>query len=281
MEPEGSSNGGGAAAEDGGAAAAMAEARQAALEEMMEMEARMGGGGPPPPGAGGPGGDGGGGPSNALHGLLRKLGAGLDELLPSAAMTASRMKAIMTGLKADDDGRQLAALSELCELLSLGTEESMGALSVDSIAPLLVQQLRKEHNPDLMLLASRALCHMIDALPSSGAVIVHCDAVPLFCERLICIEYIDLAEQSLQVTRLPAPPRRRPPAPRPARSPARRAAARAPPAAASAAALPGGDSARPPPARACASTPRLVYGPRSSTEGKAHSVLSLRLAMVS
>ena len=70
-------------------------------------------------------------------------------------MTASRMKAIMTGLKADDDGRQLAALSELCELLSLGTEESMGALSVDSIAPLLVQQLRKEHNPDLMLLASR------------------------------------------------------------------------------------------------------------------------------
>ena len=188
----------------------------------------MGGGGPPPPGAGGPGGDGGGGPSNALHGLLRKLGAGLDELLPSAAMTASRMKAIMTGLKADDDGRQLAALSELCELLSLGTEESMGALSVDSIAPLLVQQLRKEHNPDLMLLASRALCHMIDALPSSGAVIVHCDAVPLFCERLICIEYIDLAEQSLQVRaflRRPAAA----PAPAPPPPPARRATARAPP----------------------------------------------------
>ena len=146
-------------------------------------------------------------------------------------MTASRMKAIMTGLKADDDGRQLAALSELCELLSLGTEESMGALSVDSIAPLLVQQLRKEHNPDLMLLASRALCHMIDALPSSGAVIVHCDAVPLFCERLICIEYIDLAEQSLQVRgpscAAPPPPPR--PAPAPPPPPAAPPPARPPP----------------------------------------------------
>eukprot|EP00966_Prymnesium_polylepis_P003937 89987-Prymnesium_polylepis.1 len=66
-------------------------------------------------------------------------------------------------MKADDDGRQLAALSELCELLSIGSEESIAALSVDIFVPLLVQMLRKEHNADIMLLASRAMCHMIDA----------------------------------------------------------------------------------------------------------------------
>ena len=49
-----------------------------------------------------------------------------------------------------------------------------------------------------MLLSSRAMCHMMDVLPSSPAALVHYDAVPLFCERLLSIEYIDLAEQALQ-----------------------------------------------------------------------------------
>ena len=61
-----------------------------------------------------------GAPSNALHGLLRKLGAGLDDLLPSISASHSKLKAILTGLKADDDGRQLVSLNELCELLSIG-----------------------------------------------------------------------------------------------------------------------------------------------------------------
>mmetsp|Transcript_58754 Transcript_58754/g.97051 ORF Transcript_58754/g.97051 Transcript_58754/m.97051 type:complete len:1917 (+) Transcript_58754:53-5803(+) len=139
-----------------------------------------------------------GGPSSALQGLLRKLGAGLDDFLPAVANSNSRLKTILAGLKAEDDGLQLASLSELCELLSIGTEESMSALSVDVFVPLLVQLLRREHNADIMLLASRALCHMVDAIPSSSAAIVHYDGVPLFCERLLSIEYIDLAEQALQ-----------------------------------------------------------------------------------
>merc|ERR1719424_882990 len=71
-------------------------------------------------------------------------------------------------------------------------------MSVDVFVPLLVSMLRKEHNADIMLLAARAMCHMMDVLPSSPAALVHYDAVPLFCERLLTIEYIDLAEQALQ-----------------------------------------------------------------------------------
>lgn len=166
--------------------AQLEEAEREAQEMMEESEAR-----------GGPG-QSWGGPSNALQGLLRKLGAGLDDLLPTVSASHSRLKTILSGLKAEDDGMQLASLSELCELLSIGTEESMSALSVDVFVPLLVQLLRREHNADIMLLASRALCHMIDAIPSSSAAIVHYDGVPLFCERLLSIEYIDLAEQALQ-----------------------------------------------------------------------------------
>lgn len=52
--------------------------------------------------------------SSALHGLLRKLGAGLDDLLPGASLTHSRLKGILAGLRADgEEGRQLEALSSL------------------------------------------------------------------------------------------------------------------------------------------------------------------------
>eukprot|EP00983_Pelagomonas_calceolata_P009762 316571-Pelagomonas_calceolata.AAC.4 len=40
---------------------------------------------------------------------------------------------------------------------------------------------------------------MADVLPVSCGAIVRHGAVPAFCQRLLTIEYIDLAEQSLQV----------------------------------------------------------------------------------
>ena len=67
------------------------------------------------------------------------------------------------------------------------------------MGPIQVNLLNAEHNPDIMLLAARALTFMADVMPSSCSAIVRCDAVPAFCARLLSIEYIDLAEQSLQV----------------------------------------------------------------------------------
>ncbi|KAL1362137.1 hypothetical protein HN51_010411 [Arachis hypogaea] len=144
--------------------------------------------------------------SSALQGLLRKLGAGLDDLLPSSAMGSSsashqsgRLKKILFGLRADgEEGRQVEALTQLCEMLSIGTEESLSTFSVDSFVPVLVGLLNHESNPDIMLLAARALTHLCDVLPSSCAAVVHYGAVSIFCARLLTIEYMDLAEQSLQ-----------------------------------------------------------------------------------
>ena len=137
--------------------------------------------------------------SNALNGLLRKLGAGIDDLLPpssSISMQNSRFKQILNGLRADGEpGRQLESLNELCELLSIGTEDSLSSFSVEAFVPVLVTLLNCEHNPDMMLLAARALTHLCDVLPSSCAAVVHHGAVQCFCARLLTIEYIDLAEQ--------------------------------------------------------------------------------------
>ncbi|GFS38709.1 HECT ubiquitin protein ligase family protein KAK [Actinidia rufa] len=142
--------------------------------------------------------------SSALQGLLRKLGAGLDDLLPSSAMGSSsqqsgRLKKILSGLRADgEEGKQVEALTQLCEMLSIGTEESLSTFSVDSFVPVLVGLLNHESNPDIMLLAARALTHLCDVLPSSCAAVVHYGAVSCFVARLLTIEYMDLAEQSLQ-----------------------------------------------------------------------------------
>ncbi|CAL5035273.1 unnamed protein product [Urochloa decumbens] len=150
--------------------------------------------------------------SSALQGLLRKLGAGLDDILPSSTLSAGavssssmsgqlggRLKKILVGLRADgEDGRQVEALTQLCEMLSIGTEESLGSFSVDSFVPVLVGLLNHESNPDIMLLAARALTHLCDVLPSSCSAVVHYGAVPCFCARLLTIEYMDLAEQCLQ-----------------------------------------------------------------------------------
>lgn len=142
--------------------------------------------------------------SSAIQGLLRKLG--VDEFLPTGSRSGSgesnmstRMKKILTGLRADgEEGKQVEALTQLCEILSIGTEESLGSFSVDAFVPVLVGLLNLESNADVMLLAARALTHLCDVLPSSCSAVVHYGAVPVFCARLLTIEYMDLAEQSLQ-----------------------------------------------------------------------------------
>jgi len=76
------------------------------------------------------------------------------------------------------------------------------AYTCSSLRLLQVQLLNAEHNPDVMLLAARAITFLADVLPSSCSSIVRHGAVPVFCARLLTIEYIDLAEQSLQVIHL-------------------------------------------------------------------------------
>ncbi|XP_011092986.1 E3 ubiquitin-protein ligase UPL3 isoform X1 [Sesamum indicum] len=139
--------------------------------------------------------------SSALQGLLRNLA-----LLPSSAMgsvssshQSGRLKKILSGLRADgEEGRQVEALTQLCDMLSIGPEESLSTFSVDSFVPVLVGLLNHESNPDIMLFAARALTHLVDVLPSSCAAVVHYGAVSCFVARLLTIEYMDLAEQSLQ-----------------------------------------------------------------------------------
>eukprot|EP00891_Asterochloris_glomerata_P005589 jgi/Astpho2/5589/e_gw1.00079.2.1_t len=120
-------------------------------------------------------------------------------MVSPSGLSSSKLKSIMATLKApEDDMAQLETLGRLCEMLSISSEEQLSVLPVDQLVPVLVSLLNAEHSPDLMLLAARAITFLADVMPSACSAIVRHGAVPAFCARLMTIEYIDLAEQSLQ-----------------------------------------------------------------------------------
>ncbi|KAH7513016.1 hypothetical protein FEM48_Zijuj12G0151700 [Ziziphus jujuba var. spinosa] len=110
-----------------------------------------------------------------------------------------KFKRIITSLREETEpSGQLAVLTELCEVLSFCTENSLSSMTSDSLAPHLVKLAKHETNPDIMLLAIRAITYLCDVYPRSSAFLVRHDAVPALCQRLMAIEYLDLAEQCLQ-----------------------------------------------------------------------------------
>jgi len=93
--------------------------------------------------------------------------------------------------------KQLMGVQELCEILSMSTEDTLIGFSPDQFIPPLVQLMSMEHNPEMMLYACRCIHNMVEALPHSVNLLIHLGAVPIICEKLHSIEYIDLAEQGL------------------------------------------------------------------------------------
>ncbi|KAA1100638.1 Ubiquitin fusion degradation protein 4, variant 2 [Puccinia graminis f. sp. tritici] len=178
----------------------------------------------------------GGGSGGALAGLDAMGISGLRGLGGIMAGFTHRLKNILQSLKARGSGSstsRLAALQELAEILAVSTEDTLaGYFQTDSFARELVGILRGEsghnesedeedevalvaaltatgsssgsyHHPssgtevEQMLLASRCLANLMEALPGSAHTVVHHGAVPVLCAKLLEINFIDLAEQSL------------------------------------------------------------------------------------
>ncbi|KAF9991076.1 Ubiquitin fusion degradation protein 4 [Mortierella antarctica] len=119
---------------------------------------------------------------------------------------SSRLKGILANLRAyEDPSLQLIALQELALQLSMATEDNLaGYFSCDAFVKELVILLRGsgdgDDNAEMMLLACRCLSNLMEAMPASVGSVVYGGAVPILCSKLIEIQYIDLAEQSLTRT---------------------------------------------------------------------------------
>lgn len=118
---------------------------------------------------------------------------------------SSRLRDILVNLKMKDDPSvQLIALQELSDLLLVSNEDNLaGQFSSDAFVKELVTLMQPsefgEENPEIMLLACRSLANLMEAIRGSVANVVHGGAVPVLCQKLLDIQFIDLAEQALSV----------------------------------------------------------------------------------
>ncbi|KAK7414612.1 Ubiquitin fusion degradation protein 4 [Neonectria punicea] len=136
-------------------------------------------------GFGGPGGPG------SLSSTLRALTGMMSGL-------TSRLRELLHNLRHDDLSVQLIALQELSEILLVSNEDNLsGHFAPDAFVKELVILMNKEESPEIMLLACRCLANLMEALPASVANVVYGNAVPVLCQKLLEISFIDLAEQAL------------------------------------------------------------------------------------
>lgn len=130
--------------------------------------------------------------------LFNALGPRMQHILNRSMGTGASTKAqqLLTGLQATgDESQQLQAVIEMCQLLVMGNEDTLGGFPVKQVVPALINLLSMEHNFDMMNQACRALTYMMEALPRSSSVVA--GAIPVFLEKLQVIQCMDVAEQSL------------------------------------------------------------------------------------
>ena len=142
-----------------------------------------------------------------LHALLSRLGGTIEGMGGgSRGGISARLKDVLKALTFDreaqnggiDDTAVVIALNELCEIVVTSSEELLAtSLSPEPFAKALLNCCNLEHNPELMLLAVRAMTSMADILPNTRGAFVRAGALPTLCKKLLAIEYIDVAEQSL------------------------------------------------------------------------------------
>lgn len=140
-------------------------------------------------------------PGGAASGISNTLRA----LSGMVSGVSARLRNILEKLRQKDDPSvQLIALQELSEILLVSTEDNLsGHFSPDQFVKELVTLMQPsefgEENPEMMLLACRCIANLMEALPPSTANVVYGGAVPVLCQKLLEIHFIDLAEQALSV----------------------------------------------------------------------------------
>lgn len=142
---------------------------------------------------------------SALFGSRTSLGLQNTLRALTGMMTgmSSRLREILGQLRMKEDPSiQLIALQELSDLLLVSNEDNLsGQFSPDSFVKELVALMQPsefgEENPEIMLLACRCLANLMEALRGSVTNVVYGGAVPILCQKLLDIQFIDLAEQAL------------------------------------------------------------------------------------
>ncbi|KAM0786305.1 hypothetical protein ACM66B_001783 [Microbotryomycetes sp. NB124-2] len=133
-----------------------------------------------------------------LQELSELLSVSTEDTLAGYFQTDAFVKEFVNVLRGDSNGVVGGAGSAIHS--SGMTEEEMIAFGMDP-TEMMGQGggngISEEDNVQMMLLACRCLANLMEALPGSAHSVVYAGAVPVLCSKLLDIQYIDLAEQTL------------------------------------------------------------------------------------
>lgn len=132
----------------------------------------------------------------ALQDLAELLSVSTEDTLAGYFQVEPFVKELVIILKGDSNGsaggggggRGSSGLTAE-EMIAFGMDPSEGSGGGND----------EESNVQMMLLACRCLANLMEALPGSSHSVVYAGAVPVLCSKLLEIQYIDLAEQTLSV----------------------------------------------------------------------------------
>ncbi|CEF61963.1 E3 ubiquitin-protein ligase TRIP12 [Strongyloides ratti] len=137
------------------------------------------------------------GASNLAHAAGRQL---MNFLGPRMSMfggsgLSGHPAKIMEDLTSNEELIQLTAANDLAETLIMHNEDNMPPFPIKEVVQILIQLLQKEHNYELMLVASRCISNLLEVLPRTYTIVN--ETVPYLLQKLERIECIDVAEQCL------------------------------------------------------------------------------------
>uniref|UniRef100_A0A0N5B744 E3 ubiquitin-protein ligase n=1 Tax=Strongyloides papillosus TaxID=174720 RepID=A0A0N5B744_STREA len=137
------------------------------------------------------------GASNLAHAAGRQLMSFLGprmSMFGGSGLSGHPAK-IMEDLTSNEELIQLTAANDLAETLIMHNEDNMPPFPIKEIVQILIQLLQKEHNYELMLVASRCISNLLEVLPRTYTIVN--ETVPYLLQKLERIECIDVAEQCL------------------------------------------------------------------------------------
>jgi hypothetical protein len=98
----------------------------------------------------------------------------------------------------------MASLSQLCDLLTYSGDDALLAAGLHGCGPQQQQQhiadlvaLLAAPDPSVQLMAARVLTQALEQVPSTGPAAVGAGAAEALVGKLLCIEYVDVAEQAI------------------------------------------------------------------------------------
>ena len=136
-------------------------------------------------------------------GMPASMSSTLRALSGYVSGVSQRLGTILEKLKMKKDpSEQLIALQDLSEILLVSNEDNLsGHFNSDQFVQELVKLMQPPEfgpeNSEMMLVACRCIANLMEALPQSTGNIVYNGAVEILCQKLLEIQYIDVAEQAL------------------------------------------------------------------------------------